>query len=98
MRRTYSYRQITGLFGDVPAPTKRQMSWFKKEFNERLANSFLSIGCRTRGDVILLLFWYYKEFSTAIGVGKMQASQAFDWWAKQPEFDKMIKQMMVIDL
>jgi hypothetical protein len=44
------------------------------------------------------LFWYYKEFSTAVGVGKVQASQAFDWWAKQPEFEKMVKQMMVIDL
>ena len=82
------------LFKTYSYVTDDQRKDFSTEFGERLANSLLRAGCRTRADVILLAFWHSKEFAMCPHVGKVQVKRLVDWFATQPEFDIVLEKIM----
>jgi hypothetical protein len=65
---------------------KSQRQLFQQEFGERLANSLMSAGCRSRQDVLAIIVWYFDDFKMVPGVGDASLKILKDWWVLQPEF------------
>jgi hypothetical protein len=73
---------------------KLQRKTFQEQFGERLANSLLSAGCRSRQDVIAIIAWYWEDFIMTPGVGDASLEILKNWWVMQPEFTMKLGYMV----
>jgi hypothetical protein len=87
-------KQYNDIFGnEIAHPTEAQRKWFEQEFSTRLANVLQQIGCRNRADVIVLIYFHYKQLNLTVNVGKKSIEEAFQWLFKQSEIQMLVEQV-----